>query len=462
MTDLPFVAGDDSEIALVLVTDASFDAWKQDATPAHKSWVEAHDFKPESARHLILPGEDGAPASVLVGYDPDAPLWTFASLPLGLPDGAYTISLAGEERLTPVQANQLCIGWAMGAYQFTEFKSGGREPARLVLPETADAKTVEITATAIKRCRDLVNRPASHLTPEQLAEEAITLAKAHKAKSSVIVGDKLLSKGYPAIHAVGRAADQPPRLVDVTWGDAKHPHLTIIGKGVTFDTGGLDLKPAQWMENMKKDMGGAAHAIALAGMVMAAGLPVRLRLLLPIVENAVSANAMRPMDIIDTRAGKTVEVMNTDAEGRLILSDALAEAASEEPDLILDYATLTGAARVAMGADVVPFFTHSDAVANALMDASTRLQDPCWRLPLHDGYKDEVKSEIADLKNLPNGPFGGAITAALFLNEFVPPHLHWVHFDTYAWNQSKRPGRPKGGEAMSIRASFEMLRRRYP
>ena len=309
--------------------------------------------------------------------------------------------------------------------------------------------------------RDLINTPANDMGPERLEAAVRQLGERHGAQVSSIVGDELLAQNYPTIHAVGRAAAIAPRLIDLVWGDEDRPKLTLVGKGVCFDSGGLDLKPPAGMRLMKKDMGGAANMIGLAHMVMAAALPVRLRLLVPAVENSVSGNAMRPMDVIRTRKGLTVEIGNTDAEGRLILCDALAEASSESPDLILDCATLTGAARTALGADLPALFCNDDAVATALLAAGDAEQDPVWRMPLYRPYRKMLSSDVADLNNVSEAPLAGAVTAALFLERFVEPGTPWAHMDMMAWNREARPGRPRGGEAQFIRGAMAMLRRRY-
>ncbi|NUR22295.1 leucyl aminopeptidase family protein, partial [Frateuria sp.] len=332
--------------------------------------------------------------------------------------------------------------------------------AVLAVP-AADLAALAPLVEATARVRDLVNTPTVDMGPEQLADAVKQLAKAHKAKLREWVGDELLKANFPTIHAVGRASHRAPRLVELSWGKGSDPKLVIVGKGVCFDTGGLDLKPSDGMRNMKKDMGGAAHAIALAGLVMQAQLPVRLTLLVPAVENAVAGNAMRPGEVITTRAGHTVEVDNTDAEGRLILCDAIAYGAEQQPDLLLDFATLTGAARVALGPDLPGLFANDDAAAEALLEAGRAVADPLWRLPLWRPYRKLLESSIADFANAGPSRHAGAITAALYLERFVPDGLSWLHLDTYAWNDADRPGRPRGGEAMGLRAAFAFLQGRY-
>ncbi len=312
------------------------------------------------------------------------------------------------------------------------------------------------TAEAIGLVRDLVNTPAADMGPAQLAEAARDLAKRHRGKCTVLVGDTLLKRNYPAVHAVGRAAAEEPRLIDLRWG-SKGPKVTLVGKGVCFDSGGLDLKPAAGMKLMKKDMGCAAHVLGLASLIMAEKLPLQLRVLVPAVENAVSGNAFRPLDVLQTRKGLTVEVGNTDAEGRLVLCDALAEADSEKPDLLIDFATLTGAARVALGPDLPAMFCNDDKLAGLILRHGAVEGDPVWRLPLHKGYRPGLESKVADLNNISNSPYGGAITAALFLENFVSPGTRWAHFDIMAWNVATRPGRPEGGEAMGLRAVYAAI-----
>ena len=317
-------------------------------------------------------------------------------------------------------------------------------------------------AEAVIRVRDLVNTPAEDMGPAQLEAEARALAKAHHATIHVISGDAL-ERDYPMVHAVGRAAarSHAPRLIEIEWGDPAHPRLAIVGKGVCFDSGGLDMKPSSAMALMKKDMGGAAHALALAGLVMGAGLPVRMHVLVPAVENAVSGNAFRPGDVLRSRAGLSVEITNTDAEGRLVLGDALTRACETRPELLIDFATLTGAARVALGPDLPAMFARTDATANGLLAAGLERDDPCWRLPLHDGYREMLKSDVADLQNSPSGGFAGATVAALFLDRFVAEGVDWAHFDTFAWRPAAKPGRPKGGEALGLRASWGLIQSRF-
>jgi leucyl aminopeptidase len=353
------------------------------------------------------------------------------------------------------------VGWGLGAYQFTRYRTEVQPSARLAIPQKCSAAAVQNQVEAIYLIRDLINTPAEDMMPEQLADAMARLAREFGGELQQMVGEELLANNFPAIHAVGRASQRAPRLIDLRWGDESHPKLTLVGKGVCFDSGGLDLKSAKGMRLMKKDMGGAAHAIGLARLVMTAALPVRLRVVVPAVENAVSGNALRPGDIIRTRKGLTVEIDNTDAEGRLILCDALAEGGREKPDLMLDFATLTGAARTALGTDIPAVFCPEDAIASRLLASAEREQDPLWRLPLYQPYRALLESKIADLVNASDSPYAGAITAALFLREFVPEETSWAHFDMMAWNLASRPGRPEGGEAMGIRATFGYLVERF-
>jgi leucyl aminopeptidase len=417
-------------------------------------WVTGSQFEARPGAHLVLPEADGA-LRVLLGVEDRPDIWSWGALPMALPEGRYRIDAA----LNAAAADRAALGWALGGYSFIRYRKPKRRPAELVWPEAADRAAVSRAADATFLVRDLVNTPAEDMGPAELAEAAVKVARAHGAKSQVIVGDALLKRNYPTIHAVGRASSRAPRFIDLRWG-GKGPRITLVGKGVCFDTGGLDLKPASGMELMKKDMGGAAHVLALAQMVMDAKLPVRLRVLIPAVENSVSGNAFRPLDIIRTRKGLTVEVGNTDAEGRLILCDALAEAMTEKPDLVIDCATLTGAARVALGPDLPAMFANDDATAEALLRHGLAEDDPVWRLPLHPGYRAMLDSKIADMNNVSSGPFAGAITAALFLEAFVDAGIPWVHLDLFAWNPRARPGRPEGGAAMALRALYALVAER--
>jgi len=384
-------------------------------------------------------------------------MWALAGLAESLPEGSY--------RLDGVPAggdpSRVALGWALGTYGFTRYRDKPAAKARLVWPHGADRGLVERLAAAVFLARDLQTTPASDMGPEELAAAAIRVAEAQGARCRVVVGDDLIAENYPTIHAVGRASTRPPRLVDITWGDEAAPKVTLVGKGVCFDSGGLDLKPASGMKMMKKDMSGAAIMLALGQALMQAGLDIRLRVMLPCVENAVAGNAMRPLDIVRTRKGLTVEIGNTDAEGRLILCDALAEASGEKPALLLDAATLTGAARVALGPELPALFCNDDGLAAALITAGAAEDDPMWRMPLYRPYRRQIDSKVADLNNISDGPHAGAITAALYLQEFVDADVPWAHLDVMAWNQRSRPGRPEGAEPQTLRALYAHIADRF-
>lgn len=432
-------------------------AWLGKQRAGVKAWVRDTKFEAKRGQVCLVPKSDGSLGTVLLGVrELDEP-WVYAGLPKSLPLGRYQLPTD----LGADAANAAALGWALGTYRFDRYVKRNRKYAALVWPESADQAKVTRLVEGIGLGRDLINTPAGDMGPEELAATAKELAERHGAKLKLTVGDKLLAENYPAVHAVGRASSRAPRLIDFTWGDPKAPKLTLVGKGVCFDSGGLDLKSPANMKLMKKDMGGSATVLALAHIVMAAELPVRLRVLVPAVENSVSGNAFRPLDVLQTRKGITVEVGNTDAEGRLILCDALAEADSEAPDLIIDIATLTGAARVALGTDLPALFSNDDEAAQQLLGASTDVGDPLWRLPLHEPYRDKLKSPVADINNISSGSYGGAITAALFLREFVSKSRPWMHIDTMGWNLDSQPGRPAGGEPLGVRALAEMLERRY-
>ncbi|KAA0597703.1 leucyl aminopeptidase [Azospirillum lipoferum] len=445
-------------VALTPVTKAGLADWLAAQSPAVAAWVKAVGFTGEAGSTVFLPGPDGAVAHVLAGVSAIDDLWAFAGLPASLPAGSYKIDAALDARA----ATRVALGWALGSYRFSRYRKPPEKGfANLVWPAEADRGEVERAATATWLVRDLVNTPACDMGPAELARAAQELAAEFDAAVEVIVGQDLLDRDYPAVHAVGRASPREPRLIDLRWGNPAHPKVTIVGKGVCFDTGGLDLKPSSAMLIMKKDMGGAAHALALGRMIMMAGLPVRLRVLVPAVENVVSGDSFKPQDVLKTRKGLTVEVGNTDAEGRLILCDALAEADSEKPELLIDFATLTGAARVALGPDLPALMCNDDALANELTEAGTAVDDPMWRLPLWAPYRKGLDSKVADINNVTTNGFAGAITAGLFLQEFVSKETPWAHLDTYAWNGSARPGRPEGGEALGLRAAYAVIAKRF-
>jgi leucyl aminopeptidase len=427
-----------------------------------RAWLAATDFRAQPHTHALLPGADGRIAQVLVGVRETTDIYALSHLPLALPAGTYTLANGG------VDAYAAALGWQLGAYQFGRYKKPKREPATLAIALNANANSSTgatfqaafDTYAAVKLARDLVNTPTEHMGPADLADSAKSLVTEFGATYRDIVGEDLLKENFPAIHAVGRASHRPPRLIELTWGDEKHPRIAIVGKGVCFDTGGLNIKGADGMRWMKKDMGGAAHALALARLIMQAKLPVRLHMLVPAVENAIAGNAYRPGEVVATRKGLTIEIGNTDAEGRVILSDALTYASEWQPEIVIDFATLTGAARVALGPELPATFANRDEWFTKLDTASKSAQDPLWRMPLWQNYNSMIESNIADLNNT-GGPQGGAITAALFLEHFVPKEQAWIHIDTFAWNSRSRPGRPEGGEAQSLRAVFAMLAAEY-
>lgn len=449
-----------SSIPLQPVTADGFDAWlkKQDAKTAN--WVKAAGFTGSEGAFITLPAANGGIARVLFGTGKNIGLYSFADLPGRLPKnaGGYFI----DAKLDDGQATNAALGWALGSYYFGQLKSAKKkkEFAPLVWPANADRKSVKRTAEAMYLVRDLVNTPANLLGPAEIADAAKKVAKAGKAKINVIVGEDLLKKNYPAIYEVGKGSPRRPRLIDFEWGNKKHKKITLVGKGVAFDTGGLNLKPGNSMYLMKKDMGGAAHVLGLAQMIMAENLPVRLRVLIAAVENSVDGDSFRPSDVIQTRKGLSVEVGDTDAEGRIILCDALYEACTEKPDLLVNFATLTGAARVALGPDLPALFSNDDDLAADLMEQSKTTQDPLWHLPLWQPYKGWLDSKIADTNTI-GGSFGGAIVAALYLDKFVDKDVSWAHIDTFAWNASTRPGRPEGGEALGIRAVYAHIAQKY-
>jgi leucyl aminopeptidase len=439
--------------SVTLLAPGGFDAWltRQPATVRALASAQAFTARPNSV--LLCP--DGDDIGVVAGVTDPASPWALAKLAETLPEGSY--------RLDGADVGANALGWLLGQYRFTRYRKAENAGARVLLTrDVGHREEVIRIAAATAQVRDLVNTGAGDLGPAELEAEATALARAHQAELRVTAGD-MLARDYPMVHAVGQAAtrERAPRLIELHWGNPAHPRIAIVGKGVCFDTGGLDIKPSAGMRLMKKDMGGAAHALALAGLVMAAKLPVRLHLLIPAVENAVSAASFRPGDVLKTRKGLTVENTNTDAEGRLILGDALTRAGEEKPELILDFATLTGAARVALGPDLPPLFTDDETLAAELLAAGVAEEDPVWRLPLWDGYDEMLRSDIADMVNAPDGGFAGAITAALFLRRFVPKDTAWAHLDVFAWRPSAKPGRPKGGDAYALRAAYRMLKGRY-
>ena len=454
------VAASPAAIPVHCVTKAGLPVVLADLAPEARRFAEAQGFAAAPGQHVVLPDASGAVAAVLLGVegadarrrDPFAP----GRLAALLPAGDYTLS--GETGDLDLAA----LGWLLQGYRFERYRKPAPATARLVLPEGMDGEDLLRMAGSVAIARDLVNTPANDMGPAEIEAAVRALGDEAGAVVTAIIGDDLIARNFPMIHAVGRASPRAPRLIDMVWGDPAHPKVTLVGKGVAFDTGGLDLKPSAGMLLMKKDMGGAAAAIAAARMIMLAKLPVRLRLLVPAVENAVSGSSFRPGDVLPSRKGLSVEIGNTDAEGRLILADALALADEEAPELLIDYATLTGAARTALGPDLPPFYTHDDGLASEITRLGQAVNDPVWRMPLWPPYERMLDSRIADLNHVSGGSFAGSVTAALFLNRFVERTESFAHFDIYAWNPSSKPGRPEGGECQAARLTYALVRQLYP
>lgn len=451
---LPLGSTDPDQITLnlELVTPSGLESWLANLTAAQKTQAQLQQFKAASGELLWFHAADGSTTKVVAGWSGKENLAALGHLPTLLPQGNFQT----DQVLSDLQV----LGWGLGAYQFNRYRDATRAPANLVLADSAQAERVQADVVAVATVRDLINTPAGDMLPSDLQTAAQEIADANGAAMQTLVGDALLNAGLRTIHAVGRAATDAPRLIDFTWGDESHPKVTLVGKGVCFDSGGLNIKPAGGMRTMKKDMGGAAQVLGLAQLIMSRNLPVRLRVLIPAVENAIAGNAYRPGDIIETYAGLTVEIDNTDAEGRLVLCDALALAIEEEPELMVDYATLTGAARVAVGTEIAAMFCTDDVLAADLHSQGEIQDDSLWRLPLHSGYNHMLKSSVADVVNSASSGFAGATTAALFLQKFVGDTT-WVHFDVMAFNTRSRPGHPEGGEAMGIRAMAAYIEERW-
>ncbi len=450
-------AGEKPAVPILFVDAATFDEVTKTLDERARAFVRAAGYEPKAGKHLLVPGPDGQLAGVLFGIEAadsaNKDLFRPGRLVTLLPAGTYRFANA------PHDARLAALAFALGAYQFTRYRKAEACNVRLVVPDGVDGDDLSRIAEGVSLARDLINTPANDMGPAELEDAARAVAGQHGAKFSVTSGAEL-EKNFPLIHAVGMGSPRAPRLIDFTWGKDSDPKITLVGKGVCFDTGGLDIKPDASMLNMKKDMGGAATALALAHMIMARGLKVRLRVLIPAVENSVSGKSFRPRDIYRARKGITVEIGNTDAEGRLVLADALTLADDDKPVLVADFATLTGAARVALGPDVPPFFTDDDALANELMSAAGAENDPVWRLPLWRPYETMLESKVADTNNVSTGGQGGAITAALFLRKFVEAKS-WLHLDVFAWSSSNKPGRPEGAECMTARALYALLCKRY-
>jgi leucyl aminopeptidase len=422
-------------------------------TPPERRFAEASEFDGAPNTFAILPDAKGGIARVLAGVRDGADPWALAGLPLKLPRGTYELGKGP----VAIAADKAAFAWDLGGYRYARYRKAARKPALLQVEGSAKVRDSLDMAAAVRLVRDLVNTPAEDMGPQELSDVAREQAELFGGEFDEWVGDELLAQNFPAIHAVGRASSRPPRLIEINWGDPKDPRVAIVGKGVCFDTGGYDIKTAEGMRLMKKDMGGAAHAIALARLVMQRKLPVRLQMLVPAVENAIAGNAFRPGDVVRTRKGLTVEIGNTDAEGRVILCDALAYAIEQKPKTLVDFATLTGAARIALGPELPALFCNDDTLAGKLLAAAEATDDPIWRMPLWRGYRRLFDSDIADFNNSGRGGFAGSIVAALFLDHFVPADVSWAHFDVFSWNDANRPGRPVGGEAQGLRAVLEAL-----
>jgi leucyl aminopeptidase len=447
---------------LWLLSDVDLPAWLAVQPAAVVSWVRAHNFQAERHRVLAIPGAQGNIASAIVGLgslrDPNAlTLWHAAGLADRLPAGHYSLATP----LAPVAATHFVLGWLVGAYRLTRYRNpAASQRATLAPPKGADLEYATAVAAATSMARDLINTPANDLGPEELAQSASDLAQQFGAKIRIVMGEELV-RGYPLIHAVGMGSPRAPRLIDLRWGNANAPRVTIVGKGVCFDSGGLDIKPSASMLLMKNDMGGAACALALAHLLMRLGAPIQLRVLIPAVENSVDGLSFRPGDVLRSKKGLTVEIGNTDAEGRLVLADALAEADAEKPALLIDLATLTGAARVALGPELPPIYSPDESLVNQLKACGDSEADYLWPLPLWPGYDDELTSKIADLGNVSASSFAGSIIGALFLKRFVTATPQWLHLDIFGWNSKDRPGRPVGAEAQGVRALYRLIRARF-
>ncbi len=443
----------------------AFSTWREKQSKTTQQWLDQQGFKLTAQACIIIPDTRGGMAQVVASAMGEPALYATAGLPGKLPNGDYHVASLNGGPISDETLHDVAIAWGLGSYKFKLLKSKEPDPgaptSSLVIADNALRKRATDTIRAVWLTRDLVNMPANYMGPAELADEAKAVAKLFKAKLSVIDDQDVIEADYPAIFAVGKGSDRAPRLIDLQWGKKKHPLITLVGKGVCFDTGGYDLKPSPVMLNMKKDMGGAAQALGLAYRIMAAGLPVRLRVLIPAVENSISGRAFRPKDVINTKAGITVEIGNTDAEGRLVLADALHVADQETPELLVDFATLTGAARVALGPDLPAMMTDDDALAEELAEIGMTVSDPVWRLPLWKPYAKGLDTSMADTNSVTSGGFAGSITAGLFLQKFVKKTARWVHFDVFAWSPSRRPGRPEGGEAQAMRAVFGWLERHY-
>ena len=461
----PFTASARKSTPLELVLVGDYKAWLKRQPAAARMWLATALKDPKAGSHALLPASDGSIKRVVAIVSSQPTLWDIAALPYALPVGVYKIDSKPTDQIDGEALFRLCLGWGLGAYKFTRYRAAKRAPATLLLPAGVDAALLNAMVSAQALGRDLINTPADDLGPPELAQAATDLARRHGVRARIIKGEALLRENFPLVHAVGRAANKPPHLIDFSWGDEGSPTVTLVGKGVTFDTGGLDLKPAAGMYHMKKDMGGAAGVLAIASMIMETGLPVRLRVIIAAVENAIGPNAMRPRDIVRCRQGITVEIQNTDAEGRLILADALALAAEDRPDYLIDMATLTGSKLPLLGMDIGAVFTNSDSACNGLAAASKVMNDPLWQIPIWEDYASRLDSPVADTLSCTDG-YADPILAAIFLQRFAVPNAagkapqktKWLHLDVMCMNMAAKPGRPEGGDPQGARAVFWWLR----
>lgn len=457
---------DKAAITIHIFHKDNYPQWLADQNKADVTWLNT--LKYDGRGSATIPADSDGTLKIAYGLDDLDDFYLAGDLPSSLPDNTYKLNLDAlstyasldDEVLALVQF-RLAVSWGLAAYSFDQYKKEPSIKAKLSITDTELLSEADNMIEAITLTRDLINTPASDMMPEDLSQTMQALASAYNGRFSEVVGDELLDQNYPLIHAVGRASEHAPRLLELRWGDPDSPALTLVGKGVCFDSGGLNIKTGNFMRQMKKDMGGAANALGLARLIMSQGLAINLRVLIPAAENAIAGNAFRPGDIIESRKGLTVEIDNTDAEGRLVLCDALDDASSESPELIIDFATLTGACRVALGTELPGFFCNDEQVAAGLSESAALSADPIWRLPLHKPYASMLKSHFADMVNSAETGFGGAITAALYLEKFVDKDVSWAHFDVMAWNLRNLPGRPVGGEALGLRAVYEYLKQRF-
>jgi len=470
-TSLPFVnTTKKNAVKITLLTAKEFAPWLKKQKQPIKNQINQAGYNATPPSALCLFNDKGMIDQIIAGVNTPIALYDGATIHQAIKNQCGDTFLSKNvfyfhiNKSHKKHLNTACIGWGLAAYRYDEFKQNAGKNATLLYPENVDKQLVKTTIESIALTRDLVNTPPNILGTEELAAEAKNLAKKHKAKATIIKGEQLLKKNFPLIYTVGKASERPPHLVDIQWGKPSHPKITIVGKGIVYDTGGLNLKPGQFMRDMKKDMGGAAHALGLAHYIMAQKLPVQLRVLLPIAENSVSGNSYRPGDVYTSRKGITVEINDTDAEGRLVVADALAYACegntADKPDLLIDFCTLTGAARVALGYDIPAYFSNNDDIIDGLKKDSLDVHDPVWPLPLWPGYDTEINSNVADIMNDGTGR-AGAIHAALFLQRFIDPSIDWVHFDCFAWEQNGKPGRPKGGADTGLRAMTYYIEKRF-